>query len=163
MHVSAKLDHIARAKHTCSASAGNAESLTCTASDPIPRAQYKRLKCRACLAWSCAARLRDAGRPKIYAGCVRYPKWWRSVRCGTGPARQAAALRLRLPPDLQAELFAVFDIQIIWNAPMRQATFRATISDTTPALITALLTRAGDQPTTGTATTPPGQTPAPDL
>ena len=37
-----------------------------------------------------------------------------------------------LPPGLQAELFDVFDIQIIWNAPMRQATFRATITDTTP-------------------------------
>ena len=29
---------------------------------------------------------------------------------------------------------------------MRQATFRATITDTTPAIVTALLTRAGDDP-----------------
>ena len=49
-----------------------------------------------------------------------------------------------LPPDLQAELLDVFDIQIIWNAPMRQATFRATITDTTPAIITALLARASN-------------------
>ena len=51
-----------------------------------------------------------------------------------------------LPPGLQAELFEVFDIQIIWNAPMRQATFRATITDTTPAIVTALLARASDDP-----------------
>ena len=53
-----------------------------------------------------------------------------------------------LPPGLQAELFDVFDIQIIWNAPMRQATFRATITDTTPAIVTALLARASDDPAT---------------
>ncbi len=39
--------------------------------------------------------------------------------------------------SLQTELFEVFDIQIIWNAPMRQATFRATITDTTPSIVTA--------------------------
>ena len=59
-----------------------------------------------------------------------------------------------LPPGLQAELFDVFDIQIIWNAPMRQATFRATITDTTPAIVTALLTRASDDPATQAAATP---------
>ncbi len=60
-----------------------------------------------------------------------------------------------LPPGLQAELFEVFDIQIIWNAPMRQATFRATITDTTPAIVTALLTRAGDDPSHSTKAWPP--------
>jgi site-specific DNA recombinase len=64
-----------------------------------------------------------------------------------------------LPPNLQNELFAVFDIQIIWNAPMRQATFRATITDTTPALITALLARADDHPAAGTAANPDGSHP----
>ncbi len=59
-----------------------------------------------------------------------------------------------LPPALQAELFDVFDIQIIWNAPMRQATFRATITDTTPAIVTALLARAGNDPATSTDTSP---------
>jgi hypothetical protein len=49
-----------------------------------------------------------------------------------------------LPADLQAELFAAFDIQIAWNAPMRQATFHATITDTTPQIVTALLARASD-------------------
>ena len=76
-----------------------------------------------------------------------------------------------LPPGLQAELFDVFDIQIIWNAPMRQATFRATITDTTPSIVTALLTRAGDDPSHSTkvwppenpATPAPQQTPAPHL
>ena len=33
-----------------------------------------------------------------------------------------------LPPDLQAELLDAFDIQIIWNAPMRQATFRGRVA-----------------------------------
>ena len=59
-----------------------------------------------------------------------------------------------LPPGLQAELFDVFDIQIIWNAPMRQATIRATITDTTPSIVTALLARAGDDPATQAAATP---------
>ena len=55
-----------------------------------------------------------------------------------------------LPADLQAELFAAFDIQIAWNAPMRQAT----ITDTTPGIVTALLARAADShaPATSTAT-----------
>ncbi|MGO9778992.1 MAG: recombinase family protein [Streptosporangiaceae bacterium] len=49
-----------------------------------------------------------------------------------------------LPADLQAELFDVFGIQIVWNAPIRQATFHATITDTTPQIVTALLARASD-------------------
>ncbi len=61
-----------------------------------------------------------------------------------------------LPPDLQAELLDVFDIQIIWNAPMRQATFRATITDTTPAIITALFARASNDPGHSTKVWPPG-------
>ena len=65
-----------------------------------------------------------------------------------------------LPPALQAELFEVFDIQIIWNAPMRQATFRATITGTTPAIVTALLARAGDDPSHNTKAWPPDN-PAP--
>jgi hypothetical protein len=60
-----------------------------------------------------------------------------------------------LPPALQAELFEVFDIQIIWNAPMRQATFRATITDTSPAIVTALLARASDDPGHNTKVWPP--------
>ena len=67
-----------------------------------------------------------------------------------------------LPEDLQAALYAVFNIQIIWNAPMRQATFHATITDTTPQLIHALLNRANDDdaaspthsPATSTNTSP---------
>ena len=58
-----------------------------------------------------------------------------------------------LPADLQAELLAVFDIQIAWNAPMRQATIHATITDTTPGIVKALLARATDShaPATSTA------------
>ena len=59
-----------------------------------------------------------------------------------------------LPPALQAELLDAFDIQIIWNAPMRQATIRATITDTTPSIVTALLTRASDDPATQATATP---------
>jgi hypothetical protein len=45
---------------------------------------------------------------------------------------------------------------------MNQATFFATISDTTPGLITDLLTRASDDPTSAaTASTGTGQTETP--
>ena len=37
---------------------------------------------------------------------------------------------------------------------MRQATIRATITDTTPSIVTALLTRASDDPATQAAATP---------
>ena len=58
-----------------------------------------------------------------------------------------------LPADLQAELLDVFGIQIVWNAPMRQATFHATITDTTPQIVKALLARASGShaPATSTA------------
>jgi len=55
-----------------------------------------------------------------------------------------------LPADLHAELFAAFDIQIAWNAPMRQATIHAT--DTTPQIVTALLARASDDHAPATST-----------
>ena len=51
-----------------------------------------------------------------------------------------------LPERIQAALFAAFDIQVLWNPPMNQATFFATITDTTPGLVTDLLTRAGNDP-----------------
>jgi site-specific DNA recombinase len=58
-----------------------------------------------------------------------------------------------LPQHIQARLFAAFDIQVLWNPPMKQATFFATITDTTPGIITALLARASnDDP--GTAAYP---------
>jgi site-specific DNA recombinase len=61
-----------------------------------------------------------------------------------------------LPEDLQAGLYAVFDIQIVWNAPLRQATFHATITDTSPQLVQAILNRANDThtPATGPADSP---------
>jgi hypothetical protein len=49
-----------------------------------------------------------------------------------------------LPAHIQAQLFAAFDIQVLWNPPMKQATFFATITDTTPGIITGLLARASD-------------------
>ena len=59
-----------------------------------------------------------------------------------------------LPARLQALLFAALDIQILWNPPMRQATFFATITDTTPGIVAALLARAGDDDPTATDTAP---------
>jgi len=52
-----------------------------------------------------------------------------------------------LPEQLQAELFAAFDIQVVWNQPMNQVTFFAVITDTTPGIITELLTLTGGDPT----------------
>jgi hypothetical protein len=47
-----------------------------------------------------------------------------------------------LPEPIQADIFAALDIQILWNAPMRQATYIATI----PGVVTALLNHAGNDP-----------------
>jgi hypothetical protein len=63
-----------------------------------------------------------------------------------------------LPERIQAEIFAALDIQILWNAPIRQATFVATITDTTRGTIDHLLT-LGDNPTiTGLAAPDPAAT-----
>ena len=74
-------------------------------------------------------------------------------RHGTDPALldelpELASRLDGLPERIQAELFAAFDIQILWNAPMKQATFFATITDTTPGIVTGLLARAGNDPAT---------------
>jgi hypothetical protein len=65
-----------------------------------------------------------------------------------------------LPEHLQAELFAAFDIQVVWNQPMNQVTFHAAISDTTPGIITELLTLTGGDPTSAETGPAPTQTPA---
>jgi hypothetical protein len=61
---------------------------------------------------------------------------------------ELAASLASLPADIQAGLIAAFDVQILWNPGMNQATFNATITDTTPSIIAALLDRASDNPTT---------------
>jgi hypothetical protein len=58
-----------------------------------------------------------------------------------------------LPPDLQADLYNIFDIQIVWNAPKHQATFTAAITEATPPIVQALLDRADNEP--GSASTTP--------
>ena len=83
-----------------------------------------------------------------------------SARHGTDPALldelpELAGRLDELPERLQADLFAAFDIQILWNPPMKQATFFATISDTTPGIITALLDRANDDPATASTASRP--------
>ncbi len=65
-----------------------------------------------------------------------------------------------LPARIHAELLAALDIQVLWNAPLKQATFFATITDTTPGIITELLTRAAGDDPAATATAAPGTTPA---
>jgi hypothetical protein len=59
-----------------------------------------------------------------------------------------------LPEPIQAEIFTALDIQILWNAPQRQATFFATITDTNPGVINALLDRGQDDPATTYPTQP---------
>lgn len=58
--------------------------------------------------------------------------------------------------EIQAGLIAAFDVQILWNPAMNQATFNATITDTTPGIITALLARASDDPATPSTGSPAG-------
>ena len=79
-----------------------------------------------------------------------------AARHGTDPALldelpELAGRLDELPERLQAELFAAFDIQVLWNPPMKQATFFAT----TPGIITALLDRANDDPATASTTSGP--------
>ena len=66
-----------------------------------------------------------------------------------------------LPEHLQAELFAAFDIQVVWNQPMNQATFHTAITGTTPGIITELLTRTAGDPTSAQACPPPPRPPPP--
>jgi hypothetical protein len=44
-----------------------------------------------------------------------------------------------LPPQLKAELFQAFDLQILWNKPGRQATVYAEITDATLQALPAIL------------------------
>jgi len=44
-----------------------------------------------------------------------------------------------LPPDLKARLFAVFDLSILWNKPMAQATVTVTITDATLTALPEIL------------------------
>jgi hypothetical protein len=57
-----------------------------------------------------------------------------------------------LPPGLQADLYNIFDIQIVWNAPKHQATFHAAITEATPPIVQALLDRGDDDPATASTT-----------
>jgi hypothetical protein len=75
-------------------------------------------------------------------------------RHGTDPALldelPELATRLdELPERLQADLFAAFDIQILWNPPLKQATFFATITDTITGIV------AASWPAPATTTSPP--------
>jgi hypothetical protein len=44
------------------------------------------------------------------------------------------------PEDIKAKFYAAFDIQVLYRAPIKQATIWATITPTTPAIIAALTT-----------------------
>ena len=65
-----------------------------------------------------------------------------------------------MPEHLQAELFAAFDIQVVWNQPMNQVTFFAAITDTTPGIVTELLSLTGGDPTSAVTGPALNQTPA---
>ncbi|HEY5398269.1 MAG TPA: recombinase family protein, partial [Trebonia sp.] len=52
----------------------------------------------------------------------------------------AAAAFDDAPQDIKAKIYAAFDIQVLYRAPIKQATIWATITPTTPGIITALTT-----------------------
>ncbi len=52
----------------------------------------------------------------------------------------AAAAFGDAPEHIKAKIYAAFDIQVLYRAPIKQATIWATITPTTPAIITALTT-----------------------
>jgi hypothetical protein len=52
----------------------------------------------------------------------------------------AATAFTAAPEHIKAKIYAAFDIQVLYRAPIKQATIWATITPTTPAIITALTT-----------------------
>jgi site-specific DNA recombinase len=52
----------------------------------------------------------------------------------------AAAAFDDAPEDIKARIYAAFDIQVLYRAPIKQATIWATITPTTPGIIAALTT-----------------------
>jgi hypothetical protein len=52
----------------------------------------------------------------------------------------AAAAFTTAPEHIKAKIYAAFDIQVLYRAPIKQATIWATITPTTPGIITALTT-----------------------
>ena len=45
-----------------------------------------------------------------------------------------------MPEAIKAKLYAAFGIQVLYRAHKNQATIRATISDATPGIVTAIAT-----------------------
>ncbi len=69
---------------------------------------------------------------------------WRLVRPGRVPRDPTLTNRPTPPPrstarpeDIKAKIYAAFDIQVLYRAPIKQATIWATITPTTPGIITA--------------------------
>jgi hypothetical protein len=52
----------------------------------------------------------------------------------------AAAAFATAPEDIKARIYPAFDIQVLYRAPIKQATIWATITPTTPGIIAALTT-----------------------
>jgi hypothetical protein len=69
----------------------------------------------------------------------------------------AAAAFTTAPENLKAKIYAAFDIQVLYRAPIKQATIWATITPTTPGIITALTTdpRTDNDTAYGNLTTAP--------
>ena len=55
-----------------------------------------------------------------------------------GELPYAAATFTDAPDEIKAKIYAAFDIQVLYRAPIKQATIWATITPTTPAIIAAL-------------------------
>jgi hypothetical protein len=58
----------------------------------------------------------------------------------------AAAAFTTAPENVKAKIYAAFDIQVLYRAPIKQATIWASITPSTPAIIAALT--AAPAPTT---------------
>jgi hypothetical protein len=66
------------------------------------------------------------------------------------------------PERIQAALDQAFDIQLLYRKDMHQVTIWATITDSTPHAVAAIIADAGHDPAPATTSpAPPAPTPAP--
>jgi hypothetical protein len=68
----------------------------------------------------------------------------------------------RLPERIQAALYQAFDIQLLYRKDMHQVTIWATITDSTPHAVAAIINDASHDPTPATSPAPTQPTPAPE-
>ncbi len=63
------------------------------------------------------------------------------------------------PPRLQQQLYQAFDIQALYKKNMHQVTIHATITDSTPRAVAAIINDADDAPAAGASPADPAPTP----